>query len=43
MERFEGDQTWLVDDAYSVWQSTLKCAEIKEQIDQHIRDNRKSM
>jgi hypothetical protein len=40
VERFKGGRTGVVVDARSGRTSTVKCAEVKEQIYQHIRDNR---
>jgi hypothetical protein len=41
MERFKGGWWSEVDDACSGWPSTVTCVEVKEQTDQHIRDNRR--
>jgi hypothetical protein len=41
VERFKGGRTSVADDARSGRPSTVTCVQVKEQVDQRIRDNRR--
>jgi hypothetical protein len=41
VQRYSGRRTSVCDNARSVRTSTVTCTEVKEQIDQSIRDNRR--